>query len=756
MGRAYMNWVGVGTLCFAATVTAPRAHGFDGPECSAGEYLWLMSAGVTGTTALPRVDRTLPSVSFQDWSDGTRRFRTAQFTQIPQGVIGESVTFERFSGSGTLGRFSRQWPAVMQGYDSSGLKALPASNPAPIGTRDYIGNFRDTDYIGGPESQTVSQLLAAPSYNGKLTYFVDEKAAVDFFAIALCSRTAPPQVKAVSETPSDAGSLSEAEIAAKMKAVQDAAERAAQEDVRKQDAERERLAQELITQERASQLAKIEQEQAAQLALAEDAAKKKADKQKAQQALANPDTPQIFLQDKTSVTAQTKRDMITTGTIAGSVALNALGNVLSSFMRGGVNLAPAPVPAPPVPTSPISQAGAIGHGRNKKGRNKKDSRSDFSQSDKGLIFPNSVSHTTDLPSDIPAYHAVGRVGYAYATRENETALDYAYGTAILIAPDKVMTNYHIWKYYLQNYEADIGIEFEAREGVTKSEFIGFADVPPTILRGMDAVVLTLKRASTRTPIWPNAEGTPTLATPVYALGYTLAPTERPNQIERMKMKAVFGDNPVWGVKRWSKGEIVEHDSDAAGDIIYEAPIPPDLGAPHGLALCHNASTRGGNSGGAIINAESGAWLGLHFGGSYLDGEDVNYAVPAAELLRGLAAAGIEPPEASPLTLPITPPPITPPPIVAPKTDDDLTRIEGIGPKTQAALRAQGFGSYQSISWVSPARLSEALAAENMRRSHTTTWPAQAALAHAGDWETLKDWQNILHSGREPNAGREPA
>ena len=780
---------GLGVVCFAATMYAPLAHSFETPECGAGEYLWLMSAGNAGTTALPNADMSVASVSFQDWSDGTRRFRTAQFSKIPQGVIGKSVTFERFSGSGTLGRFARHWPVekggpvIMERYDSSALKALPASNPAPIGTRDYIGNFRDTDYIGGPEGQTVSALLASPSYNGKLTYFVDDKAAVDFFAIALCTSAVPPSPVV---TPPSPTAMSEAEIAAKMKAVQDAADRAkrlAQEETaQKQQAARALAELELAAQEQAAQeQALAEQkladqklsEQASQLAQAAEA--EKLQKQKAEQETSKQAASQMALQNKADITAQTKRDMITTAgiaaTIAGSAALNALGNVLSSLMRGGANLTPtAPAPAPPAP-SPISQAGAIGQDRkkrkNKSGKNKSDknksekddSLNKFQIANKGIIFPHSVSHTTALPSDIPAYHAVGRVGYAFETGENDADIDYAYGTAILIAPDKVMTNYHIWKYYLQDIGgdvgADVGIEFGARDGSGVSEFTSFADVPPTILRGMDAVVLTLKQPSTRTPIWPSAEGTPVLATSVYAVGYTLAPKERPNQIERIKMKAVFGDNPVWGVKRWSAGEIVEHDNDTVGDIIYEAPLPSGLGTEHGLALCHTASTRGGNSGGAIINADSGAWLGLHFGGSYLDSQDVNYAVPAAELLRGLAAAGIEPPEASPLTLPITPPPITPPPItpppiVAPKIADDLTRIEGIGPKTQAALRAQGFGSYESISWVSPARLSEALAAENMRRSHTTTWPAQAALAHAGEWERLKDWQDILHSGRKPN------
>jgi endonuclease G, mitochondrial len=49
-----------------------------------------------------------------------------------------------------------------------------------------------------------------------------------------------------------------------------------------------------------------------------------------------------------------------------------------------------------------------------------------------------------------------------------------------------------------------------------------------------------------------------------------------------------------------------------------------------LALLHDASTLGGNSGSAVVDVETGKVVALHFGGRYLE---ANFAVPAFELAR---------------------------------------------------------------------------------------------------------------------------
>jgi endonuclease G, mitochondrial len=49
-----------------------------------------------------------------------------------------------------------------------------------------------------------------------------------------------------------------------------------------------------------------------------------------------------------------------------------------------------------------------------------------------------------------------------------------------------------------------------------------------------------------------------------------------------------------------------------------------------LALLHDASTLGGNSGSAVIDVQTGRVVALHFGGRYLE---ANYSVPAFELAK---------------------------------------------------------------------------------------------------------------------------
>jgi predicted flap endonuclease-1-like 5' DNA nuclease len=60
--------------------------------------------------------------------------------------------------------------------------------------------------------------------------------------------------------------------------------------------------------------------------------------------------------------------------------------------------------------------------------------------------------------------------------------------------------------------------------------------------------------------------------------------------------------------------------------------------------------------------------------------------------------------------------------------DDLTRIEGIGPKMAAALKAAGITSYAQLAETDEAGLRAAIAAAGMRFSPSlVTWPQQAKL-----------------------------
>ncbi|QEG24013.1 DNA-directed RNA polymerase subunit beta' [Mariniblastus fucicola] len=99
------------------------------------------------------------------------------------------------------------------------------------------------------------------------------------------------------------------------------------------------------------------------------------------------------------------------------------------------------------------------------------------------------------------------------------------------------------------------------------------------------------------------------------------------------------------------------------------------------------------------------------------------------------------------------PAAAPAPARAPTGGDDLTMIEGIGPKIADVLRSSGIASFTMLSVTSPDRIRELLAEEggSFVNHDPTTWPDQAQLASNGEWDKLRAWQDVLVGGREPGA-----
>ena len=79
--------------------------------------------------------------------------------------------------------------------------------------------------------------------------------------------------------------------------------------------------------------------------------------------------------------------------------------------------------------------------------------------------------------------------------------------------------------------------------------------------------------------------------------------------------------------------------------------------------------------------------------------------------------------------------------------DDLTKIEGIGPKVQLALNAAGINTWARLAATSVSRLEQILAGAKLSSQKPGTWPAQADLAANGDWAELKAWQDQLDGGK---------
>ncbi|MFN3786014.1 MAG: hypothetical protein ACK4RS_04155, partial [Thiothrix sp.] len=82
--------------------------------------------------------------------------------------------------------------------------------------------------------------------------------------------------------------------------------------------------------------------------------------------------------------------------------------------------------------------------------------------------------------------------------------------------------------------------------------------------------------------------------------------------------------------------------------------------------------------------------------------------------------------------------------------DDLKKLEGIGPKLEKILNAAGIQRYTQLAAMTPDEIRPLLeAAGNQFRMHDPqSWPYQAELAAKGDWERLREYQNLLIAGRE--------
>lgn len=82
--------------------------------------------------------------------------------------------------------------------------------------------------------------------------------------------------------------------------------------------------------------------------------------------------------------------------------------------------------------------------------------------------------------------------------------------------------------------------------------------------------------------------------------------------------------------------------------------------------------------------------------------------------------------------------------------DDLKIIEGIGPKIEELLHGGGITTWAQLGEASVERVQEILnAAGDAYAVHNpATWPRQAAMAAAGQWSQLREWQDQLDGGKE--------
>lgn len=82
--------------------------------------------------------------------------------------------------------------------------------------------------------------------------------------------------------------------------------------------------------------------------------------------------------------------------------------------------------------------------------------------------------------------------------------------------------------------------------------------------------------------------------------------------------------------------------------------------------------------------------------------------------------------------------------------DDLTFVEGIGPKIAELFHNQGVKTWADLAVCSVERCQEVLntGGDRFAIHNPGTWPRQAKMAAQGQWQELFDWQEKLDGGKE--------
>ena len=81
--------------------------------------------------------------------------------------------------------------------------------------------------------------------------------------------------------------------------------------------------------------------------------------------------------------------------------------------------------------------------------------------------------------------------------------------------------------------------------------------------------------------------------------------------------------------------------------------------------------------------------------------------------------------------------------------DNLTVVEGIGPKIQELFHNNGVKTWKALSECSIEKCQEVLKSggDRFKMHKPGTWPKQSKLAYEGKWEELLNWQDQLDGGK---------
>jgi predicted flap endonuclease-1-like 5' DNA nuclease len=118
-----------------------------------------------------------------------------------------------------------------------------------------------------------------------------------------------------------------------------------------------------------------------------------------------------------------------------------------------------------------------------------------------------------------------------------------------------------------------------------------------------------------------------------------------------------------------------------------------------------------------------------------------------ELPSGSEMADDAIPEKVTAELPARPKPAASVEDITPPEPDDLERIEGIGPKVAELLQSAGITTFEQLAQVDVEHLGQILKEVGLAMINPATWPEQAKLAAAGDWDAFQALQAEVKSNR---------
>jgi endonuclease G, mitochondrial len=192
------------------------------------------------------------------------------------------------------------------------------------------------------------------------------------------------------------------------------------------------------------------------------------------------------------------------------------------------------------------------------------------------------------------------------------------GTGFLVGPGLLMTNRHVAELFASGLGREqlafiagqsAAVDFLRERDRTGSRWFEIARVV-MVHPYWDMALLGVAGLEDVPPLrLSTAEHGDLLEREVVVIGYPAADTRNDVEVQNR----IFGG--VFNVKRLQPGKLRElSDIQSFGHRVS--------------AVTHDSSTLGGNSGSAVVDVQTGAVVGLHFAGRYLE---ANFAVPARQL-----------------------------------------------------------------------------------------------------------------------------